>query len=286
MESRPRTRPEQQLQTINAFTAAAMAMSSVTAGSFMAVLTPTKNVNQVESQTTASSAWSLGGPSISPPSSAAASSARLFTNLDNIHGPLIEDLGEVEVCHLTMYASTDVCNMVSQLHEGRNTPDTTGNCEYVKCCKCCHISYFDTNSDWAIYASSVDIALQKNHAFATMVVDRFPTKQLAFLSLEMQRQCRTLMEIGRSGQPGASSDGSSFVDAQGKAPFITDARMLIRFGSTVFREGFIMAALTSPLISMGRLLREGWLSEGKPLGMFFAESLEPASPNVHVKALA
>ena len=50
--------------------------------------------------------------------------------------------------------------------------------------------------------------------------------------------------------------GSKFIDAQGKPIHVKSVRIAeVKFGSIVFRGRFIIAALTSPLISMGRLLK-------------------------------
>ena len=40
----------------------------------------------------------------------------------------------------------------------------------------------------------------------------------------------------------------------------------VRFGQVVFKERFIIAAVTAPLISMGRLLKDGWLLQNNADG--------------------
>ena len=50
--------------------------------------------------------------------------------------------------------------------------------------------------------------------------------------------------------------GSKFIDAQGKPIHVKSVRIAeVKFGSIIFRDRFIIAALTSPLISMGGLLK-------------------------------
>ncbi|CAL1136540.1 unnamed protein product [Cladocopium goreaui] len=159
-----------------------------------------KKVNQVESQTATSTATSSsgGGPSISPPSTAAASSVRLFTSLDHMHGPLIEDLDDLEVCDLTMHDSSGFCNMVSQMHDGLDTLDSTCDGVYMECCECFDMSYSDSDSNWticdfsddtALQIFSDDIALQPFLAFVKEMVNHFQSEQLAFLSQETWRWC-------------------------------------------------------------------------------------------------
>ena len=157
-----------------------------------------KKVNQVESQTATSTATSSsgGGPSISPPSTAAASSVRLFTSLDHMHGPLIEDLDDLEVCDLTMHDSSGFCNMVSQMHNGLDTLDSTCDGVYMECCECFDMSYSDSDSNWTICDFSDDTALQTFQmtlvcnlflAFVKEMMNHCQSEQLAILSQEMWR---------------------------------------------------------------------------------------------------
>ena len=159
-----------------------------------------KKVNQVESQTTTSTATSSsgGGPSISPPSTAAASSVRLFTSLDHMHGPLIEDLDDLEICDLTMHDSSGFCNMVSQMHDGLDTLDSTCDGVYMECCECFDMSYSDSDSNWTICDFSDDTALQTFQmtlvcnlflAFVKEMMNHFQSELLAFLSQETWRWC-------------------------------------------------------------------------------------------------
>ena len=55
---------------------------------------------------------------------------------------------------------------------------------------------------------------------------------------------------------------SAYVDAQGKPINVRGSRIAeVQLGSVRFKERFIIAAVTSPLISMGRLLKDGWCLE-------------------------
>ena len=75
------------------------------------------------------------------------------------------------------------------------------------------------------------------------------------------------LEYANVGSPDKSFDGSSYIDAQGKPISVNGARIAeVRFGPVVFRERFIIAAVTSPLISMGRLLKDGWHLENNQDG--------------------
>ena len=66
---------------------------------------------------------------------------------------------------------------------------------------------------------------------------------------------------------------SSFIDAQGKPISVREARIAeVQFGSVIFKERFIIAPVTSPLISMGRLLRDGWCLQNSGDSMFLVRN--------------
>lgn len=57
----------------------------------------------------------------------------------------------------------------------------------------------------------------------------------------------------------ASSDGASFVDAQGNALVIDPTRLAkVRLGDVVFKEKFIVSGVATPLLSLGNVMRGGW----------------------------
>ena len=56
-----------------------------------------------------------------------------------------------------------------------------------------------------------------------------------------------------------SHDGSVFVDAQGNALHVDSTRLAkVRFGDVTFKEKFIVSAVTTPLLSLGNIMRSGW----------------------------
>ena len=62
--------------------------------------------------------------------------------------------------------------------------------------------------------------------------------------------------------------GSSYVDAQGVPLNVTGTRLAhVAFGDVVFKERFIISDITSPLLALGSVLRNGWSiihDEGTP----------------------
>jgi hypothetical protein len=78
------------------------------------------------------------------------------------------------------------------------------------------------------------------------------------------------LAYGDVGYADESFDGSKFIDAQGKRIQVKSVRIAeVKFGSVVFRKRFIIAAVTSPLISMGRLLKDGWLLQTNKDGSMY-----------------
>ena len=56
-----------------------------------------------------------------------------------------------------------------------------------------------------------------------------------------------------------SHDGSMFVDAQGNALHVDSTRLAkVRFGDVTFKEKFIVSGVTTPLLSLGNIMRSGW----------------------------
>ena len=56
-----------------------------------------------------------------------------------------------------------------------------------------------------------------------------------------------------------SDDGSLFVDAQGNALHVHSTKLAkVQFGDVTFKEKFIVSAVTTPLLSLGNIMRSGW----------------------------
>ena len=54
-------------------------------------------------------------------------------------------------------------------------------------------------------------------------------------------------------------DGSLFVDAQGNALHVDCTRLAkVQFGDVTFKEKFIVSGVTTPLLSLGNIMRSGW----------------------------
>ena len=70
----------------------------------------------------------------------------------------------------------------------------------------------------------------------------------------------------------AEPDGNMYVDAQGNRIDITDTRLAkVQFGSVSLKEKFIISAVTSPLICMGHMIRDGWSLINSPEGQWLAK---------------
>lgn len=61
---------------------------------------------------------------------------------------------------------------------------------------------------------------------------------------------------------GSASSGprTTFVDAQGSPLSVESTRIAtVRFGDVSFKEKFIVANITTPLIALGHIIRAGWI---------------------------
>ena len=67
------------------------------------------------------------------------------------------------------------------------------------------------------------------------------------------------MEYAHTGVATASDDRLHFVDAQGSPLNISSTRLAtVDFGDFSLKEEFIVASITSSLLSLGKLMKHGW----------------------------
>eukprot|EP00435_Cladocopium_sp_Y103_P063021 s303_g24.t1 len=231
-----------------------------------------KNVNQVESNAANSGAASSSASTTSAaPSSSAAgasSSVRLFTA-----GPIIEDLDEdLELRDLTAYDSFGACNMFSQVSPCSSSEwfdldlDDTALTDRVYTERCSHfdMTYTDHDDMWTCCEDVEQPFIHEPNTVCTSQNIRavgYSNHEDVEVVLDSGADGSVLpLAYGDVGYADKSFDGSKFIDAQGKPIQVKGVRIAeVRFGSVVFRERFIIAAVTSPLILMGRLLKDGWL---------------------------
>jgi hypothetical protein len=189
-----------------------------------------------------------------------APAVRLFSSTGVIIEELAETDSENEIIDLTAYdVPSGSCMMVSL--DG----DDISACDAYMCCSCSvfDMSYSDLDNSWTF--ASDDIVSN----FST-----FATAESEHIRAVHHSGGAELTEIvfdsGADGSvlppafltAGRSIDGSGcsqYVDAQGNPITIHDSRVAdVKFGSITFREKFVVANVTTPLLSMGRLLKDGW----------------------------
>lgn len=70
-------------------------------------------------------------------------------------------------------------------------------------------------------------------------------------------------------------NGNMYVGAQGNKIEITDTRLAkVQFGSVSLKEKFIISAVTSPLIGMGHMIRDGCSLINSPEGQWLSIRFE------------
>ena len=235
-----------------------------------------KKVNQVSGgdqqpqhvpSTSTSSTTGSSTISSMPPSA----SVRLVTCPEPYIEELSSDASDLEFHDLTLIDSSDgFVNMVSQPDFALDTTDLSASSAYMECVERFDLAYSDFDDSWT-YCDGHCISTddQSNMSNNLHCDDSSPSCIRAFgfsepksveVVLDSGADGSVLpLEFGSVGLPDKDFDGSKYIDAQGKPISISGARIAeVRFGPVVFRERFIIAPVTSPLISMGRLLKDGW----------------------------
>ena len=223
-----------------------------------------KSVNQVsggDQQASPPAASSSGASTVSsmPPSA----SLRLVTCPEPLIEELSSDASETELHDLTVIDSYGgFCNMVSQ-HDALDPTDLSASCVFTERCEHFDIAYSDFDDDWTYYDEQYMLSEELHddvYNFYCIRAFGFSEPKSVEVVLDSGADGSVLpLEYANVGCVDKSFDGSSYIDAQGKPISVNGARIAeVRFGPVVFRERFIIAAVTSPLISMGRLLIDGW----------------------------
>ena len=227
-----------------------------------------KNVNVVADDGTSVAGSAVGSSSSAsnsqtgvPTANPGSNAVRLFSST----GVIIEELSDSdgEVIDLTAYDSfSGACMMVSQIDEFH---DSSAGLAYMSCCPQFDMTYSDCDDSWTVVDECESLSS--------------PTHMLSDVDVEHVRAIHSsgsgalteiVLDSGADGSVlpasflsvGTSVDGaksSQYVDAQGNPITIHDAKIAkVKFGPITFREKFVVADVTTPLISMGRLLKDGW----------------------------
>ena len=225
-------------------------------------------VNQVsdETQSVAGSA-APSTASTSLPSSASA--VRLFSAMAS---PVIEELcsedSDFELRDLTVYDTGGNINMVS--HAGVSFDDNLCMADRAYMERFVHfdISYSDDDDSWTVCNSpsfdllSSDVCISDEVDYIRAIGSTSPTPVEVVLDSGADGSVLPLEYAHIGLHDETFHKDSAYVDAQGKPINVRGARIAeVQLGSVRFKERFIIAAVTSPLISMGRLLKDGWCLE-------------------------
>ena len=128
-------------------------------------------------------------------------------------------------------------------------------------CQHCHhvyceefdISSTDFDDDWTEAPWLYDISA--NHV--RMVAD--DSLRMDDIVLDSGADVSALPMSFASVGTACAHDGSLFVDAQGNPLEVDSTRLArVRLGDVVFKEKFIVSGVTTPLLSLGNVLRGGW----------------------------
>ena len=244
--------------------------------------TNAKNVNQVSEETTQNTGSASSGISSSAASTVTASASGSVRLFSSYVGPIVEELpsdddGEIDFRDLTMYESSGHCNVVScaDFSPAKNFDFVEE--AYMSACAHFDISCSDDDGIWTVFDGDCIDLLPADNCFPCDCIRAVGqvTDGNVEVVIDSGADGSVLpLEYAAIGHKDPTYDkSSSFIDAQGKPIFVREARIAeVQFGSIVFKERFIIAPVTSPLISMGRLLRDGWCLQNSGNSMSLARN--------------
>ena len=199
--------------------------------------------------------------------------------LSSYVGPIVEELpggDELDFRDLTMYESPGHCNVVSCAEI--SPADDLDHVEEAYMCACSHFDMSCTDDDgiWTFCDSyCIDLSPESHFSSDCIRAGGNLTDGRVEVVIDSGADGSVLpLEYVAIGHRDPTFDkSSSFIDAQGKPISVREARIAeVQFGSVVFKEWFIIAPVTSPLISMGRLLRDGWCLQNSGDSMFLVRN--------------
>lgn len=171
-------------------------------------------------------------------------------------------------------------------HFGIDEPNVSDLQKYHGCCCAFDMTATDADDSWTFPPNSqkvFDLTDSCDFRFCTPDLSHAEAgdKCLHVFAVHAEgHAAEIIMDSGADGSVlpisfghfGKSSNDSmgdyQFVDAQGKALGVQDVRVAeIQFGTVKLRERFIVAPVTSPLISLGRLCKLGWSLQNDDAGM-------------------
>ena len=218
----------------------------------------------MNSVTADDSASQTSAPSTTAPSTTAAAQPSQAVRLLSIEELADNEFDEYEVFDLTVYDTFEgSCNVVSQAMTATNVEDAPQSSTQYMSCRIFDMTYSDNDLEWT-YAglepcfSVCTDSSQESHEHVRAIWSSPGT--LVEIVLDSGADGSVLpSSFAHVGESDVDSRRSQYVDAQGKPIGVHDVRIAeLRFGSVAFRERFVIANVTAPLISTGRLLKDGW----------------------------
>ena len=234
-------------------------------------------MNKVEETQNAGS--SSSGASSSAASTTMTSATGSVRLLSSYVGPIIEEFpsgDEFDFRDLTLYESSGNCNLVSCAEISPS--DDLDHVEEAYMCACTHFDMSCTDDDgiWTFCDSyCIYLSPDSRSSFDCIRAVGNVTDGRVEVVIDSGADGSVLpLEYATIGHRDPTFDkSSSFIDALGKPISVREARIAeVQFGSVIFKEQFIIAPVTSPLISMGRLLGDGWCLQNSGDSMFLVRN--------------
>ena len=166
------------------------------------------------------------------------------------------DLANLAYMHFDSFDSRDFASRDFALHR-----DSFDSRAFALTVEHFDMTYSDDDLVWTLFH---DDCLSMHHVRA--IGERGPPGTAVEIVLDSGADGSVLpLEYATVGEPDRETGDFCYVDAQGKPIAVKTVRVAeLHFGNVAFKERFIVAKVTTPLISMGRLLRSGWsVANGK-----------------------
>ena len=185
--------------------------------------------------------------------------------------PAVDCHDDDPVVDLTVFDNLD--GGVFALHVSQKDDNLDLSGEYS--CSSCECAYFDLFSSdyddaWTLAPDLIaDLSSCRTGHICAVGGDLEGYEDIIFDSgADVSALPLRFSYVGVSAEP----NGNTYVDAQGNKIEITDTRLAkVQFEGVSLKEKFIISAVTSPLICLGHMIRDGWSLSNSPEGQWLTK---------------
>ena len=185
--------------------------------------------------------------------------------------PAVDCHDDDPVVDLTVFDNLD--GGVFALHVSQKDDNVDPSGEYARSsCECAYFDLFSSDYDdaWTLAPDLIaDLSSCRTGHICAVGGDLEGYEDIIFDSgADVSALPLRFSHVGVSAEP----SGNTYVDAQGNKIEITDTRLAkVQFEGVSLKEKFIISAVTSPLICLGHMIRDGWSLTNSPEGQWLTK---------------